>query len=140
MARAWSVEGLPPLVETAHAVAIERAHKAVDAALAAPPEARVSALAMAQDQLRLALEARRYTVRRRYRARWERAHRRTVACKVSLAEYDQVIAAAGRQGLTVSAWVRQLLAASGVLDAPSERQLAANLWPGPPEAPAELPY
>lgn len=138
MGRAWSVEGLPPALEAAHAAAIHAAHKRLEAARAAK-DAR--AIQEATQALRDALEARRYSVRRRGRAAWERAHRRTVGCKVTVAEGEALAALARQQHTSVGALVRDALETAGLLEAAAATAgppVEPTRWPGPPE-PGQLP-
>lgn len=138
MGRAWSVEGLPPGLEAAHAATISAAHKRLEAARAAKD---APAIKEAAEALRDALEARRYTVRRRHRAAWERAHRRTVGCKVTIAEGEALAALARRQHTSIDALVRQALEGSGTLSAAltmAGPTVEPTIWPGPPE-PGQTP-
>lgn len=132
------MEGLPPALEAAHAAAIQAAHKRLEAARAAKDAQAIQEAAQA---LRDALEARRYSVRRRGRAAWERAHRRTVGCKVTVAEGEALAQLARRRHTSIDALVRDALETAGLLEA---AQAAAGApiepthWPGPPE-PGQMP-
>lgn len=128
MGRAWSVEGLPPALEAAHAAAISAARARLEAARAAQ-DAR--ATQEATQALRDALEARRYSVRRRQRAAWERAHRRTLACKVTPAQGEAVARLARQQHVSVSTLVYRAVEAAGLLDIPAP--------PPPPEGRQQQP-
>lgn len=116
MGRAWSVEGLPPALEAAHAAAISAARSHLEAARTAKDARATQEAAQA---LRDALEARRYSVRRRQRAAWERAHRRTLACKVTPAQGEAVARLARQKHVSISTLVYRAVEAAGLLDIPA---------------------